>query len=583
MQRQAAFPHLGPSPGRGIVIAGCQLLSAWALLLPATLRPFSLLPGDATVQQLAQEVNLHWVADTSGLHGLLHTRLQLWPYGIERIAWDGIPLGPLLASPLGGLGFPAAFTIWTLLVLWFAGAAVAWVAGRWWRSSGAAIVAGVTFQASGGVLIALSGGQADRVLGVSLLLLSLVLLADSSVRPDRGRGLVAGCLFGLATLTWWPFAVVGVVAAAVLIFLAWIEDIPPSGAVWFALGALAIMAFPAALVLTSTPDPYTTGAALDGSPWCDVHSLTTVLNSHAFAPADLLDRLGPRPITWALVLLTLLTTRARRWVAPSLWLLAGVVFASGAWWTFGSLLLPLPWSGLHSLPLLSRVTDPSSAMLLASAAGALLVGGGTTLIAKPPPGLHIGIAVAIALEAVLLLPQLPLSTHSWAEDPAVEAMANAKGPLLVLPTAPGHGGVWRAPLDQVRHGQPLVSGPTHLDQRPTPPSSELVLQVPGLAHLVGCETKQGRVLPAAPAQLRAALAALGVQEAWVDPQLGLEASRASDSYVACVERLLGPVSHIEGKWRVYALVDSPEQVAPLEPSARPGSNPEATSHQEVSP
>ena len=197
--RRAVLPRLGPLPKRMWIVWLLLGLSAWIVLLPASAAPWSWVPAAQASPDEAHAMNLHWLVHQQGVFAASHSRLLYYPTGMNWLAACGIPLDALASWPLLALaGWPAGFTLFLVLLIWGAGAAMAWLAGCWWRSAGAGLVAGVAYQCSGILLWEVAGGRTANLLGAIFIPLALGLLARGLLANRWQDGLLAGVMTGLA-------------------------------------------------------------------------------------------------------------------------------------------------------------------------------------------------------------------------------------------------------------------------------------------------------------------------------------------------------------------------------------------------
>lgn len=585
------LPRLGPRPRYMLPVYGALLLTAWVVLQPASRAPWELYPGNLRSPDAAYALNNHWFVHSHGLLASSNSRMLAYPVGEDRFVTSGFPLDALASWPLvSALGWPTGFTIFIVLVFWAAGAAMAWLAGRWWRSAWAAVVAGVAYQTSGVLLVEVSRGRFHNVLGAVFVPLALGLLARALMRQSQRDALLAGVAAGLATLAYWFLGLYLGLGLLALVLLATLERRFPWRVYLSALTGLVLVV---GIPLVYLGHTVAEAPGFDIDKWDMILTGQTeqalvrwVATTNALfakdAPAGLL---ALRPLLWLLVALGLWRCRLRRWFAPAIWVSVGLALAMGPWVALpGGLLLPGLQLGLMDSPVLNRMWWPYRALLLAAPAVALLAGGGAARLQRLVPRLqemvaalfarlrkmeikhgiyrrwipravpHLGyLLVALLLgEAFLLHPRLPLVyTPAW-PSVAATVLAKGKGPVLVLPLG-------KTPLrqdttmyaDQLVHRRPLVNSPTFphvslatLRMRRSP--TWAALDFLGL-----CEVNP--VTRGHHKDLRAAMAGLhGVGVASVHVEMALVQAWADRAlYLRCIERMLGSTYNKVGPFRVY--------------------------------
>ena len=590
--RRAVLPRLGPRPRFMVPVYGVLLLSAWLVLQPASRAPWSSFPGNVDSPDAAYALNNHWFVRSHGLLASSNSRMLAFPVGEDRFVSSGFPLDVLAAWPLtSALGWPAGFTVFLVLVFWAAGAAMAWLAGRWWRSAWAAAVAGVAYQTSGVLLLEASRGCYANVLGAVFVPLALGLLARALMVRSKRDALLAGLFAGLATLSYWYLGLYVGLGMLVLVLLAFLERRFP----W----RVCLVTLVGLVVVVGLPLVYV-GHTMAEAPGHDIEKWDMILTGQTeqalvrwVAGANsLLSRhipeglLAIRPVLWMLLLLGVWRQRQRRWMAPAVWLTLGLALAAGPWVELpgGDLLLPGPALGLMDSPVLRRMWWPYRALLLAAPAVALLAGGGAAQLHRQVPRLrqlaaavfarlssmevehsihkrwvphvilHLGyLLVALLLgEAFLMQPLLPLVSTPARPSTAAALLAMGKGPVLEVPFG-------NTPMrkdtsmfaDQLFHRRPLLNSPVF------PHASLSTLRMrrsptwPALDYLGLCE-----VNPRAKGHrknLRGAMAALrevGLTSVHVRMQV-VSAWPGKKVYLRCIERMLGSAYKKSGPFRVY--------------------------------
>jgi len=588
-------------------------LSAWIVLLPASAAPWSWVPAAQASPDEAHAMNLHWLVHQQGVFAASHSRLLYYPTGMNWLAACGIPLDALASWPLLALaGWPAGFTLFLVLLIWGAGAAMAWLAGCWWRSAGAGLVAGVAYQCSGILLWEVAGGRTANLLGAIFIPLALGLLARGLLANRWQDGLLAGVMTGLAVIPYWFNGLYLALGFLVLLLLALLEWRLPWRVYLAGIGGtLALVGLPAAYAwstLESVPGIHMTAAdmiyrfqfsgaaALQGGGGTAQAQERTLLSwiqsSNSLFGADSPPGLGlVFPLLAGLVLAGVVGQRLRRWVAPLAWAALGGLVAMGPWIQLpaGGPALPGPYLAALDLPLLRRFWWPHQALLLAAPGLCLLAGGGAAAVLRQlSPGGRLSrvlrrlrsrsnpqhltspgranvplwgsllVAAALLLEAFLVLPQLPMPTRNNEQSAAVQALKKGRGPLLILPFG---GGPLRPHrqllLDQIRHGRPLVNGHLFPHKALAPRSYTRSPIWAAVRYLSLCEVASSRRpswdnLAAA----RAGLTRVGLREVHVE----FSAVRASTAdkvrYFNCLERLLGTTYKQDPPFRVYHLADT---------------------------
>ncbi len=590
--QEAVLPRLGPRPRYMLPVYLALLLTAWIVLQPASRTPWSTLPGNLEHPDASYALNNHWVIQSRGFLASLNSRLLAFPVGEDRFVTSGFPLDVLAAWPLVKLlGWPAGLTVFLVLALWAAGAAMAWLAGRWWRSAWAAAVAGVAYQTSGVLLVEATRGAYHTVLGAVFVPLALGLLARALVTRSQRDGLLAGACAGLAALAYWYLGWFVGLGAAALVLLGFVERRAP----W----RVYLAAATALVVVAGLPLVYTAVCAAE-APGYDIDKWDMILTGAkeqslagwVASENGLLSEKAPvglwawRPVLVGLVLLGIWRRRRRRWMAPALWIALGLLLAIGPWVVLpGGLLLPGPQLGSMDTPMLRRMWWPYRALLLAAPAVALLAAGGAARLHGWLPRMqgladrvfarlremevehaihrrwvpralpHLGYLLAALLlaEAFLVQPRLPLASMPFVRSAAARTLSRGgKGPALVLPFG-------RTPMrkdtfmyvDQIHHRRPLLNSPTF------PHASLVTLRMrrsptwAALDYLGLCE-----VNPKAKghkkdfARAMAGLRQVGLKAVHVQMTV-VQAAETRLPYLRCIERMLGSRYDKAGPFRVY--------------------------------
>ena len=446
------------------------LLWAWVLYLPASARPWALLPGNPMNHDGSGTWNYHWLLHEHGLGACAANDFLYHPLRLNRLVMDGIPLDALCSWPLlEVLGWPAGFTVFAVLVSWLGGVAMAWLAVRWWRDGSVAVVAGVSYQTAWTLVLESHEGRLTQVFGAIFVPLVLGLAIRALNTRSARDALLAGVTWGLAALSYWYL---GFFVALGLGMVAWVGRRALS---WRVLASLA-----GGLVLVvAIPMGYTLWH-LGEQPALDMSALSMLeLNLHRDTLAEhtrftsLQAFLGVglplRLLEGSLLAWGLLGRPRRLGLLPALWVLTGLSLAVGPWLLLpGGLRLPGPYLLLLELPVLRRWWWPTRALLLAAPAVALLVAGGwARLRTNLPARLRTGWAAALVsglllAEAFITMPRLPLATTPGVPSAAARVMAEGSGPTLVLPFSLAVSDTDVLPLlDQIHHGRPLLNGATH--------------------------------------------------------------------------------------------------------------------------
>ncbi len=556
--RRALLPRLGPGAVRWWV-AATLLLSAWVILLPASARPWELLPGDGTYPDLPGTVQYFWVLQEHGFIGLAHDRMLMWPATTDLLALNGFPLDALACQPLLAVfGWPAGFTIFQVLSLWCVGLSMAWLAGRWWRSPIAALGAGVAYQVSGPLVREMAYGRPSQVFAAIFAPLALGLLARALVERRDRDALLAGVMLGLSALAYWYAGFFYGLGLGVLLVFGLIERkalLRPS--LLCAAGALAVVALPAAYTVEAMGH---VGGA-DANLWTLVHHssdrvpLAAVLEQRDIFGVLHEGIVGLTPLCFGAAAFALWRAPARRWAAPLCWVLVGVAFACGPWLRLSSdTLLPGPFAPVPMIPMLRRLWWPDRAMLLAAPAWALLAGGGLAALTKRWRSGWVALPVTglLLVEAFLALPTLPGPTTDGTPSAHALALSRGTGPALVLPQGGAASGAnLHMLLDQVFHGRPLVNGAMPPSSSTAPKDYAIISSLPAVEYLYQCvgDPAFRSSLPESMETLRR----IGIRDVYLDPEELSVGSAEREEYVACVEALLGAPAETHASLRVYSL------------------------------
>jgi hypothetical protein len=555
-RKPALLPTLGPFPGRLLPLAVVLLLTAWLLLLPASLEPWSLIPGDPEHTDVGATISYHWLVDTAGLAGSTHSRLLGFPLGIDRTIMNGFPLDVLLSSSLASvLGWPAGYTVFYVLELWLFGVSMAWLAGRWWRSPLAALVAGVVVQSGGVITLELQQGRTAQIFGAIFLPPALAYFSTALSHNSRRAAAWAGIAVGMAMLTYWYYAWFFGLALGVLLALALLERRPLLRPTLIA-GActLAVIALPLAYTLGGLDEQTGMAVSLDtkvtrGSTELTVYELVQGLSVDW---GDvLLGELTLGPMLLVLAALGTFRSPIRRTAAPLLWVAVGWLCSQGvhAELPLGNGELLAPFAISLRLPLLRRLWWPHRAFLILLPAVALLAAGGAVWLRRrvQPGSRWLWLLPALLLgEAYLVLPQLPLDATVGGANDHTRALAQRDGPLLVLPSSGGYLRESADPLvHQTQHGRPLVNWTMHPHQTNVPEAYRALAERGQLGFLYQCEAAPDTDPSEARWNRPPTLSELGVTDVYLDLEAMADAGKPGEQFQACIEQSLGaPVERI---------------------------------------
>ncbi len=555
----ALLPRLGPGPGRWPAISALLVLSAWIVALPASARPWSLIPGDPTHTDVGATISFHWLIHTVGLLGSMHSRLLGYPLAVDRVVMNGFPLDVLVSTPLvKALGMPAGYTLFYVFELWLLGMSMAWLAGRWWRSPQGAAVAGVVAQTAGVVTMELEQGRTAQVFGAALLPLALGFFARALLDGQRRDAVAAGIVTGLAMLSYWYFGWFFGLALGALIPLALLERrralLP---CLWAGLAAVLVIALPLAYTLRGLEEQ--TGMHV---------TMSTIVSRRGkdIRLAELVQGLGLtwkqllggeyslRPIILLLCGLGAWKARARRLAAPLLWMGVGTFSALGTWLFLpGSVRIPASFALTLNLPFLCRLLWPQRSLFLVAPAVALLAAGGTAALLRRFPRLALAtwlLPVLVLTEAFALLPQLPLDSTEAAPSARAIAIGTGAGPALVLPSSSGYLRDDALILvDQVQHGRPLANWTMHPSDTNAPKAFRDFVSHGELGYLYNCEIDKNISPDDFPWSSGPSLAQIGIRDVYLDVDFLEDLGARGRAYVTCVARLLGEPRESSGPYQ----------------------------------
>lgn len=580
LQRAPLVPRLGPLPEGWPAIGVLASLVAWALCLPASLNPTSLIVGGAP-----DLPGLTHTASQMALRGpgvWSHSRLIMYPSLHNLYSEFSFPADGLLAAPLISLlGWPAGFTAFSVLSLALAGATAGLLAASWWRSLSAGLLAVIALQTSGVVLRELYEGRLTHVMGLALAPIAVAFFCRGLVE-DRGRwSFLAGLAVGGSALIFWYQAVwVGLMLLAIF-FAGVLERLPVARqTAWGALGTMLVAGFP--LIFTALHAGSHPGSQLGA--W----DLVEEIPGEPVALVSLLEgrdvggmgyRTGawaPRPLLLGACLLGLAAGPARRIVVPIAWILLAWLLAEGP--VFGlpgaKIISPVILQSL--VPLMRRYWWPDRYLLMASLGVAILVGGGLLAWLRGLPPLRQRLAMALAgaallTEAALLLPTLPMASTPGPDPERVAALLSRSGPLLMVPVKDldpdARNQVWYSErlLEQIAHQRPLLTGPMNPEAVVAGPLYHAFWMGGLLRAIRDCELshppERGEDWASEVQASKDRLYRVGLREVTADPLLeGPE--EVATAWRTCLEGLLGPPSAQEGPFRIYELRPPGQAQAP---------------------
>ncbi len=501
------LPLLAPLPRGFARVALGLLLSAWLLMGPSALIPGNF-PGDPARPEVAVTVNLHWQVHSRGLSGYIADDLHGYPFRVDRVVHDGVPLDALTSAPLTALlGVPIGMWSWLLLVIWGLGLGGACLCGRWWGTERAAWIGGLGWQTSEVALREIGEGRATTAFALLGWPLALLAGLESARRPAGRWAVVAGLLAGLVALASWGLAPPAIFLAVLpgLLFPGRFLRLLTSSA-----GFGAVVAVPVAWVWSGSGEL----PSLSMDPWSP-----TLLSFTQIRPVDLatvrlygwdgvLVRTLCRPGVWLLVVLGLRAQSLRTTRVPAALALLGLVVALGPYLP-GPVVLPFGLS--LELPVWSRFWWVDRWSALVTLGAVLLASGAATrpgplgaripawLGARLPVGLpawtaRVPLAPVVALvfaEAFVFSRALPWPVTPLPPSDAAKVLAERPDvPFVLLPLGEGRFRPDRLDLiDQIYHGRPMANGTRPASDLRAPDALLRAWQLnAGLRGLAACET-----------------------------------------------------------------------------------------------
>lgn len=546
------------------------LLTAWLVLLPASAKPWELIPGDGATPDLQGTAQYHWLTHERGLVGVSSSRMQMYPATVDRLAFSGVPLDGLASWPfVKALGWPAGFTVFWVVVLWGLGVAYAWLAGAWWGSPVAAFVGGVLAQTSAPLLRELHYGRPTQVFAAIFFPLALGWFARALTSNSHKDALCAGFALALCALSYWFFGFFCALAMLVIWGCTLIEGRPTRKVVGFTALSAGLPTF--------LPAAYTF-AALKLEPSMNLGLKSVFLHegqkttlSQVLERSDLWSQIPQGliaflPFVFVLVVCGFVRQRASQRTVPMIWILVGLLLAMGPWlFTIGGVQVPGPWQVITEIPVLRRLWWPDRAMIVAVAGTVVLGAGGAAWgweqLQKSARFQHlkmggvyfsVGIASCLIIEAMVGLNTLPMPATQATVSERAAVLSKRTGPLLILPQAAGPYREGRQMLfDQIHHGRPLVNG-VFTSGSSTPTATRDLAAIPPLSHLQRCASQPDAAY-AHDAELgRKTLRGLGITTVYVDGSAFPE-GKADSAYLSCVAELLGSPASQDGVFQIYPL------------------------------
>ncbi len=544
-----------------------QLVVAAIICAPALAHPSLALPGKAGLADLPGTVNFHWLVQERGLLQAAHSRLLMYPASIDRIILDGFPLDALFSWPfLTVFGWPAGFTFFVFACFAAIGLSTAWLAKAWWGSPTAAVIAGVVAQCNPYLIREVMDGRPTQLFGAIFLPLCLGFLLKSIAHERVQDGLAAGVFLGLGALSYWYYGVFFSICAGLLL----------APAAWRNPRKLLLMA-PLALgtiFICGGPALYTAAASqsmpgLDMA-WTDevVHGNSSMMLSQLIDLRDLgntiqTDRVMTAQLfVFGLCILACFRSPVRRWTAPLVILGCAITLAAGPSMTlFNGPDLPGPFHIFNLTGVLRRMWWPDRALVMAIPAISLLAAGGANWLQQrhfkhrlPWWGACTGITILVLTEAFITMPGLPMPTTWGASTDRSTLLAEASGPVLILPLGSGLDEPdARMLVDQIHHGRPLVNGPMPPSSSTAPSSYSSFTQTPGLSHLSDCETNPNTTAPINREEAFRNLRAYGIDTVYLDIELADKVAAGGQAYRSCIETLLNTAQSSSGSLWIYAV------------------------------
>lgn len=592
--RTALVPRLGPLPRGWALIGPFAVLVAWLLCLPGSLSPGRLIVGGApdlpglthTASQMAARGPGVWA----------HSRMIMYPSLHNLFSEFSFPADGLVAAPLiAWLGWPAGFSVFSVLCLALAGSTAGLLAASWWRSLAAGLLAVIALQTSGVVLREIAEGRLTHVLGLALAPVAVGFFCRSLVE-DRGRwSFLAGLAVGASALVFW-YQAVWVALMLLAVFLAGaVERLPVlRHTLWGALGAAVIAGFPLIYtVLHAGAHPGSHIGAFDmieeipGEPM----TLVTLLERRDVGSMGYeTGAWSVKPLLIGAVLLGLGAGPIRRVLVPVAWLVVALLLAEGPIFGLPGAKVISPVILQSLVPLMRRYWWPDRYLLVASVGIALLVGGGLVAWLRRLPRRPATLALTLAggallCEALLLSPTWPMASTPGPDPVRIAAIQERSGPLLMVPVRDldprAKNMVWTSErlLEQIAHGRPLLTGPMNPEASVAGVLYQRFWHGGLLRAIRLCET-------AHPSELgedwrdevehsKDRLYRAGLREVTADPSMEGPPAVAL-GWRVCLEELLGPPTSEAGPFRIYELKPpgqrqfEPVRKVPTEPDSPAG-------------
>jgi hypothetical protein len=504
-----------------------------------------------------------------------HSRYMMFPdvhnlYTQMSFPADGLPAAPLVWL----FGWPAGFTLFTVLVFAGLGAGFGLLAASWWRSLGAGLCAAAVAMSGSVVLREVVEGRLTHAIGLVLVPLVVWGWCRAQVE-DRGRyAFVAGLALGFTALVFWYQAVWTGLTLFVLVLLGRRDRLPVARHLfWVGLGTFAVAAFPLIFTISSGSHP-----GSEVGPWDYVEEVPgqPVLLAILLEMRDALH-MGIRTQAWAprffllaLTLAGLWRARKRRVLAPILWILVGWGLALGPYLDLPGHPIVLPTFFQSHVPLFRRYWWPDRYLIVALPGVVILASGAVARFSAwlgrrgwlssrglALPGLLV--ALLVLIEAEVWIRDLPLLTMHGAATARTRALQVDEGPMLVLPPRDldpnTRQTVWNSLglLDQPFHGRPLLTGPMNPESVVAGAEYRAHWSTGFLRAVRACEQIELRVEADADFdRTRDRLARAGLKRIYLDPSL-LGPSPLPSPYKDCIESLVGPPVGALGPLLVYEL------------------------------
>lgn len=543
-------------------VAGVQVAVATLLLGPALAHPGSALPGQSGMADLPGTVNFHWLVQTQTLQELRESSMVMYPSKMDRLLLDGMPFDALASLPFtAALGWPAGFTVFVWLSFVALGLTSAWFARGWWGHAGAAAIAGVVAQTQPYLIRELMNGRPTQVFGTIFLPLCLGYTIRALTHHKRRDAVLAGVSWGLGTLAYWYYgAFFGVCIVALLLVAHFQQKLTKELVFEISAGLMAVILIPLAYVLNSTAK-----IPGQGSDW----STPITHGNHLMLLEEIIDHrdlgssilheqvMALQIVVAILTLLAIKSYHRRMWTLPAIWLGAGVIFAMGP--NLGNFDIPGPFALFELTELTARMWWPDRALVMAVPAFALLAAGGAKYVLDrwAPDSrarwAHL-IAVALLIEAFVVIPGLPLPVTWGAASPQSEVLARGEGPVLILPVLTGgEQPDARMLIDQMNHGRPLINGPMPYTSTTAPESYQERMKSIGLAPLLNCESSPKAKRRIQTPKIIQSLRAFDLTEVYLDENLSKRFMKDVDAYRMCIAETLQVKGVRTGPFTIFKL------------------------------